>query len=210
MAPSMSSIENPKDPMQDPYPSAWQLDEAKAWTDQDHVLQADFNLCCYGPRHWKEQTIKGSTPRLDSLSAQCTCTEPHIPVIGKEASRSGAYPPKLCRDWAKLIVTGFELILAIEILSTWTDEQVIPPTEPVSLPQAADSSPRPNIAKGDLIRVGKWGNTLIRKRDQWSPSESFSHDTHQPPRKPVENGKPPSPRRNAQSASSFRDHAGLA
>ena len=101
-------MENPDDPEEDPYPSAWQLQEIRDWLAATKSEVAIFNTCCYGPPHWKLQRFAGVLPGLSSLSSECACVEPHLPLNSpEEILASGWYPPALCESYAKVWVAAW-------------------------------------------------------------------------------------------------------
>jgi hypothetical protein len=96
-----AKLENPDDPAMEPFPSAWLLRQVQDWGNASSVTRAVYNLCAYGPPHWK-RTIEGVLSGIEKLTKTCPCKDPHVPLVGPEKTRqSAAYPPALMEAYAE-------------------------------------------------------------------------------------------------------------
>jgi hypothetical protein len=108
-----ATLENPDDPVTEPLPSAWLIRQLQDWVNDPGVERAVYNLCAYGPPHWKRERIEGVLPGLEKLSKDCQCGKPHVPLIGAKLTRSAAaYPLALMEAygeiWANFMLAQFE------------------------------------------------------------------------------------------------------
>eukprot|EP00972_Heterocapsa_arctica_P053139 7825377-Heterocapsa_arctica.AAC.1 len=78
--PWTATFENPDDPGEEPFPSAWLLPQLVAFLERPACEIARFNMCIWGPPWWKPSRMAGCLPGLASLSGKCKCTEPHEPL----------------------------------------------------------------------------------------------------------------------------------
>ena len=98
-----ATLENPADPIIDPFPSAWLLPALASVIVEPDAVQAVHNICCFGPPRWKEQRWVGFLPGLEKFVKRCCCKVPHVPLFSKADTQAAAsYPPQLCEAYAKL------------------------------------------------------------------------------------------------------------
>ena len=81
-----ATLENPADPGVDPYPSAWLFPALASIIVEPDALRAIYNICCFGPLHWKEQCWVGFLPGLEAFEKRCCCKVPHVALSSRAAN----------------------------------------------------------------------------------------------------------------------------
>jgi hypothetical protein len=109
-----ASLEHPRDPGSDPYPSIWNLSLMKEWEEECGMVRTHFLQCMWGCMAPKATTITSNVPGISDLCVACNHTR-HLQKLhgvdasGKFRSRmTQAYPTQLCRKIASVFIASFK------------------------------------------------------------------------------------------------------